>query len=74
MKRYLTCEIKTTSKCHQVTVNKWSTVIKPNNLNSWFIQEQNIIMRSETQNCARMAAFGIIFVVEIEQKQAKWCL
>ncbi len=29
---------------------------------------------SETQNCAMVAGFGIIFVVEIEQKQATWCL
>ncbi len=29
---------------------------------------------SETQNCAMVAVFGIIFVVEIEQKQAIWCL
>ncbi len=46
MKRYFTCEIKTGSKCHQVTVNKWVIVIEPNHLNSWFIQEQNTIMRS----------------------------
>ncbi len=26
------------------------------------------------QNCARVAVFGIIFAVEIEQKQAIWCL
>ncbi len=26
------------------------------------------------QNCAMVAVFGIIFVVEIEQKQAIWCL
>ncbi len=26
-------------------------MIEPNNLNGWFIQEQNTIMRSETQNC-----------------------
>jgi len=46
MKRYFTCEIKTGSKCHQVTVNKWVIVIEPSHLNSWFIQEQNTIMRS----------------------------
>ncbi len=51
MKRYFTCEIKTASRCHQVTVNKWVIVIEPNQLNGWFIQEQNTIMRSETQNC-----------------------
>ncbi len=27
---------------------------------------------SEMQNCAMVAVFGIIFVVEIEQKQAIW--
>ncbi len=49
-------------------------MIEPNNLNGGFIQEQNTIMRSETQNCARVAVFGIIFVVEIEQKQPICCL
>ncbi len=73
MKRYFTCEIKTASRCHQVTVNKWVIVIEPNHLNGWFIQEQNTIMRSEIQNCA-VAVFGIIFVVEIDQNQATWCL
>ncbi len=29
---------------------------------------------SEMQNCAMVAVFGIIFVVEIEQKQEIWCL
>ncbi len=33
-------------------------------------------MRSETQNCARVAVFGIIFVVEKDQQQveAQWRL
>ncbi len=74
MKRYFRCEIKTASRCHQVTVNKWVNVIQPNHLNSWFIQEQNTIMRSEMQNCVKVAVFGIIFVVEINQKQAIWWL
>ncbi len=59
MKIYFTCEIKTASRCHQVTVNKWVIVIEPNNLNDWFIEEQNT-MRSEMQNCARVAVFGIV--------------
>ncbi len=50
MKIYFTCEIKTASRCHQVTFNKWVIVIEPNNLNGGFIQELNTIMRSETQN------------------------
>ncbi len=29
---------------------------------------------SSKGNCAMVAVFGIIFVVEIEQKQAIWCL
>ncbi len=29
---------------------------------------------TETQNCARVDVFGIIFVVKIEQKQVIWCL
>ncbi len=71
MKTYFTCEIKTASRCHQVTVNKWVIVIEPNHLNGWFIQEQNTIIRSET---VYDAVFGIIFVVEIDQKQAIRCL
>ncbi len=70
-------KLKTASRCHQVTVNKWVIVIEPNLLNGWFIQEQNRTEHhhaSETQNCARVAVFGIIFVVEIDQKQAIWCL
>ncbi len=51
MKRWFTCEIKTASRCHQVTVNEWVIVIEPNHLNGWFIQEQNTIMCSEMQNC-----------------------
>ncbi len=42
MKRYFTCENKTASRCHQVTVNKWVIAIEPNHLNGWFIQEQNV--------------------------------
>ncbi len=64
MKRYLTCEIKTASRCHQVTANKWVIVIEPNHLNSWFIQEQNTIMPQKRV----VAVFGAIFVVEIDQK------
>ncbi len=48
-------------------------MIEPNHLNGWFIQEQNIIMRSVAKLCM-VAVFGIIFVVEIDPKQAIWCL
>ncbi len=35
---------------------------------------KHVIAQSQRQNCAMVAVFGIIFVVEIEQKQAIWCL
>ncbi len=41
MKRYFKHEIKTAGRCQQVTANKWVTATEPNNLNDWFIQEQN---------------------------------
>ncbi len=66
-KKKVECEIKTTSRWQQVTVNKWVIAIEPNHLNRW--NET----RSETQNSA-VAVFGIIFVLEIEQKQPIWCL
>ncbi len=74
---YFKYENKTTSKCHQVTVNKWVIVIKPNHMNSWFIQEQNTMLLRDKKLCT-VAVFGIIFVVETklfllsEQKQAIW--
>ncbi len=64
-KSYFECEIKTASRWQQVTVNKWVIAIEQNHLNGWFIQD--------TQNSA-VAVFGIIFVGEIEEKQAIWCL
>ncbi len=45
MKRYFKCEIKTDSRCQQVTVKKWVIAIEPNHLNSWFIQKINIALR-----------------------------
>ncbi len=33
-KRYFKCEIKTTSRWQQVTVNKWVIAIEPNHLTS----------------------------------------
>ncbi len=53
------CGIKTTNKWQQITVNKSVTAIDPNNLYDWIIQERITVM---------------IFVGEIEQKQAIWCL
>ncbi len=38
------CEIKTVSRCQQVTVNNAVIAIEPNHLNGWFIQERNTIM------------------------------
>ncbi len=58
MKRDFKCETKPASRWHQVTVNKWVVVIKPNHLNGWFIQERII-----SQNSA-LAVFEIIFVAK----------
>ncbi len=41
-KRYIECEIKTTNRWQQVSVNKWVIVIEPNHLNDWIIQERII--------------------------------
>ncbi len=63
MKRYFTCEIKTASRCHQVTVNKWVIVIETNHLNGWFIQEQNRVKLLIDAKLCMVAVFGIIFGV-----------
>ncbi len=47
----LKCEIKTTSRWQQVTVN-WVIATEPNHLNSWFIQKQNTVMLlRDTKQC-----------------------
>ncbi len=53
IKKYCKCEIKTASRWHQVTFNKWVIAIEPNHLKSWFIQERNIVMllRDAKQCC-----------------------
>ncbi len=38
------CDIKTTSRGQQVTVNKWVIVIEPNQWNGGFIQERITVM------------------------------
>ncbi len=43
--------------------------IETNNLKSWFIQERNTVIAQR-----RKTVYGIIFVVEMEQKQAIWGL
>ncbi len=63
----------TSSRCQQFTVKR-VIVIEPNHLNSWFIQERNTVMLPREAKLCMVAVFGIIFVVEIEQKQAIWCL
>ncbi len=68
-KRYFECEIKTSSRWQQVSVNKWVVVIEPNHLNDWFIRERI----TETLNSA-VAVFGVNFVVELKQKQEIWHL
>ncbi len=65
MKIYFKCEIKTASRWQQVIVNKWVIVIEANHLNGLLIDS----FWKET-----VAVFGIIFVGEIEQKQALLCL
>ncbi len=76
MKIYFKCEIKTASRWQQVIVNKWVIVIEPNHLNGLLIDS----FRKETPSCcsemqnSAVAVFGIIFVGEIEQKQALLCL
>ncbi len=70
---FFKCEIKTASKCQQVTVKR-VIAIEPNNLNTWFIQERNTVMLLRDTRLCMVAVFGIIFVVEIEQRQVILCL
>ncbi len=73
IKRYFKREIKTASRWQQVTVNKWVIAIEPIHLTGDSFRNETLSCWSEMQNSA-VAAFGIIFVVEIEQKQAICCL
>ncbi len=58
MKRYFKCEIKTTSRCQQVTVNKEAIAFEPNHLNGWLIHSGMKHRHClETQNSA-VAVFG----------------
>ncbi len=50
--------------CQQVTVKR-VIAIEPDHLNSWFIQERNTVM---------LLRDAKLCIVEIEQKQAIWCL
>ncbi len=54
--------------CQQVTIKR-VIAIEQNHLNSRFIQERNTVMLFRDKKLSMVAAFGIIFVVEIEQKQ-----
>ncbi len=65
--------IQIVSRWQQVTVNKWVIAIEPNHLTSDSFRNETLSCCSETQNSA-VAVFGIIFVGEIEQKQAICCL
>ncbi len=57
--------MKTASRCQQVTVKR-VIATEPNHLNR-FIEESLMLLR-DAKLCMG-AVFGIIFVVEIEQKQ-----
>ncbi len=67
------CEIKTTSRWQQVTVNKWVTAVEPNHLKVDSFRNETPSCCSEMQNSA-VAVFGITSVGEIKQKQELWCL
>ncbi len=76
-KRYFECEIKTTTRWQQVTVNKWFIVTEPTHLNQniWIISSKarkhcHVAQRHKTA----VAVFGIFFVGKMEQKQEIWCL
>ncbi len=51
-KKYFKCEIKTSSRWQQATVNKWVIATEPNHLNEWFIQERiTVMMLRDTKQC-----------------------
>ncbi len=71
--RYFDCEIKTTSRWQQVSVNKWVITIESNHLKIDSFRNESLSCCSETQNSAG-AVWNYFFVGEMEQKQAIWCL
>ncbi len=61
MKRYFTCEIKTASRCHQVTVNKREIVIERIIYTVDSFRNKTPSYFRDAKLCM-VAVFGIIFV------------